>query len=78
MAYIQTVSTDEADGRLQELYAADQKGNGYVPNYTQVMSLNPEAIEGWRKLSGAVRGKLRLRTYELATFAAAMALRCRY
>jgi len=32
----------------------------------------------WRNLQNAVRAKMRLRRYELVTFAAADALRCTY
>jgi alkylhydroperoxidase/carboxymuconolactone decarboxylase family protein YurZ len=78
MTFLQTDPPEQAQGLLEELYQADGKGLGYVPNYTRVMSANPEAIQAWRALSGAIRGKLRLRTYELVTFAAALTLRCTY
>lgn len=78
MAFIKTISEDEADGLLQELYQADKKNNGYVPNYAKAFSLHPEAYDGWKKLIGAVRGNMRLRRYELVTFATAMANSCTY
>jgi alkylhydroperoxidase/carboxymuconolactone decarboxylase family protein YurZ len=78
MSLIETIDPQEASGLLGELYQADMEAHGYVPNYTQVMSANPQAIQAWRAFLGSIRGKLRLRTYELATFAAALALRCTY
>ncbi len=78
MASIQTIPPEEAAGKLQELYDDDLKSLGYVANYTQAMSLRPEVIAAWRNLIGAIRSKMRLRRYELVTFAAASALRCTY
>jgi hypothetical protein len=78
MAFIKTVPEEQAGGLLQDLYQMDKKANGYVPNFAQAFSLNPEAYDGWKKLIGAVRGKMRLRRFELVTFASAMALRCTY
>ena len=78
MAHIETVTEAGAAGKLKELYEADRQANGYVPNYAQAMSLNPDAIAAWRQLSQAIRSKMRLRRYELVTFATALALKCRY
>lgn len=78
MSYIRTVAPGEATGLLHEMYAADLESSGYVANYTQVMSLRPEVITAWRQLSGAIRKHMDFRLYELATFAAARALRSSY
>jgi uncharacterized peroxidase-related enzyme len=78
MAFIKTIAEDQAENLLQQLYQAEQKTNGYLPNYTRAFSLNPEAYDAWKKLIGAVRSKMRLRRYELVTFATAMATRCTY
>lgn len=78
MAFIKTIPEDQAENLLNDWYQADKKANGYVPNYTQVFSLNPEAYDGWKKLIGAVRSRMRLRRYELVTFATAMATECSY
>jgi len=76
--YIQTISEAEAEGKLLEIYEGDQKSMGYVPNHAKVFSLRPEVLEAWRTFQGSIRKNLRLRPYELVTFAAAMALNCRY
>jgi hypothetical protein len=78
MAFIKTISDDQADGMLKDLYQAAQKSNGYVPNYVKAFSLHPEVYEAWSKLIGAIRGKMRLRRYELVTISTAMVLSCTY
>ncbi|PWB54065.1 MAG: hypothetical protein C3F13_07170 [Anaerolineales bacterium] len=78
MAFIKTIPVDQADGLLREQYQADLGSKGYVPQYTQAFSLHPEIYDAWLKLIGTVRPKMRLRQYELVTFAAAMALGCSY
>jgi uncharacterized peroxidase-related enzyme len=78
MTFIQTVPADDATGPLQELYSDELNRLGYIANYTQAMSLRPEAILAWRQLSGTIRSKMDLRRYELVTIAAASALRCTY
>jgi hypothetical protein len=78
MAFIKTVSEEKAENLVKEWYQADAKSNGYVPNYTKAFSLHPEAYDAWKKLIGAIRSKMRMRRYELITFATAMALKCTY
>jgi uncharacterized peroxidase-related enzyme len=78
MTYIKTIPVDQADGLVYDQYKADQENKGYVPNYVQAFSIHPEIYEAWLKLIGAVRSKMRLRRYELVTFASAMALECTY
>lgn len=78
MTFIKTISEEQAEGLLQGQYQATQKNMGYVPNYMKVFSLHPEAYDAWTKLISAIRSKMRLRRYELVTFASAMALKCRY
>ena len=78
MTFIKTIPEEQAEGLLRELYQAALKNNGYLPNHTKAFSLHPEVYEAWQKLSAAVRSKMRLRRYELVTFAAAMRLECTY
>lgn len=78
MAYIQTISENEAQNLVSEQYQAAQKNTGYVPNYVKTFSLRPDVYDAWTKLIGAVRSKMRMRRYELVTFAAAMKLECTY
>ena len=78
MTFIKTISEEQAEGLVQDLYQAAQKNMGYVPNYAKAVSLHPEVYDAWTKLIGAIRSKLRLRHFELVTFASAMALKCTY
>jgi uncharacterized peroxidase-related enzyme len=74
MTFIHTVPAHAATGVLQDLYAGDVTRLGYVANYTQALSLRPEAMLAWRQLIGTIRVAMPLRRYELATIAAASAL----
>jgi hypothetical protein len=78
MTFIKEIPEDDAEGLLQEQYQAAQKSMGYVPNYIKAFSIHPDVYDAWTKLISTIRSKMRLRRYELVTFAAAMALGCRY
>lgn len=78
MTFIHTVPAEQATDKLQELYNDDLQSLGYIANYTKAMSLRPEVILAWRQLIRTIRPKMRLRRFELVTFAAAGALRCTY
>jgi uncharacterized peroxidase-related enzyme len=75
---IKPVASEEATGAVRDLYEHDLAAKGYVPNYTRLFSLRPDAYRGWRQLVAAIMGTMDLRRYELVTFAAAEALRSRY
>jgi uncharacterized peroxidase-related enzyme len=76
--YIATVSEQEAESKLREIYEGDRQNLGFVPDHARVFSLRPDVLEAWRGLQGSIRRHLRLRRYELVTLAAAQALGCRY
>jgi hypothetical protein len=78
MSFLKTISYDEAGDAVKELYDYDLENKGYIANYSRLFSLRPEVLEAWRVLQGAVRKNMRLRRFELVTFAAATALRCSY
>ena len=78
MIFIKTIPEEQAEGLVQDLYQAAQKSLGYVPNYAKALSIHPEVYDAWTKLIGAIRSKMRMRRYELVTFATAMALKCTY
>lgn len=77
MSYLQTVPIDEATGVVRELYDEDVAEDGRVANQTELFSLRPDVYKAWGDLVGTIRGNMDLRRYELATLAAARALRCR-
>lgn len=78
MGYIKSISEENAEKLVLEQYQTAQKSLGYIPNYIKAFSIQPEVYDAWTKLIGAIRSKMRLRRYELVTFAAAMALECTY
>jgi uncharacterized peroxidase-related enzyme len=78
MTFIHSISEEQAENLVREQYHTAQKSMGYVPNYIKTFSLHPEVYDAWTKLIGAIRSKMRMRRYELVTFAAAMKLECTY
>lgn len=78
MSFHKTIAEGDAQGLVKDQYEAALKGNGYVPEYVKTFSLRPEVYEAWGKLIRAIRGNMRLRRYELVTFASALALECTY
>jgi uncharacterized peroxidase-related enzyme len=60
------------------LFAGPAGSLGYVPNYTKVFALAPEAYGAWQALGAAVRAGMSELRYELVTVATARRLRSRY
>src|SRR6516165_2314640 len=78
MPYIPTISPEEAAGPVKELYDRELAGQGYVSNYTRAFSRRPEVLAGWQALKDAITSGMEPRLYELATVAAATAIRSSY
>ncbi len=78
MPYLQTVPPDEAAGGVKTMYDKDLAAQGYVANYTRAFSRRPEVLEGWLALKNAITSRMDPRLYELATVAAATAIRSSY
>ena len=78
MSYLEHVDEADATGEVAALYEAERTPAGYVPNYTKTFSARPAVYAAWQQLAGAVRGPMPLRRYEIATLAAARALRSSY
>ncbi len=78
MSFLNMIPEDQAEGLVLEQYQTAQKSTGYIPNYVKTFSMHPEVYDAWSKLIGAIRSKMRMRRYELVTFAAAMQLECTY
>jgi len=78
MAFIHGVAEDSATGLLAELFAADRASWGFLPNLATTFGTRPAAYQAWRQLNGAIRASMDPRRYELATVAAAIALRSSY
>lgn len=75
--YVHPISPDEAKGAVREMYDEDIRETGFLWNDTQLFSLNPAAYRSFQELLKVIRGTLDYRRFELATIAAARALRCR-
>jgi hypothetical protein len=78
MAFIRTVSPEDATGLLREFYEQDMQQDGYVGNTTQAFSLRPEVFAVVQGLFRAIKTNLDARRYELITLVAAARLRCTY
>jgi uncharacterized peroxidase-related enzyme len=78
MTFIQTVPEDQAAGSVAESYEDDRRTFGHVRNLTAGLSLAPEIVAAWQQLNGAIKARMDLRRYELATVAAARRLRSTY
>src|SRR5688500_10782739 len=78
MAFIRTIPPSEAEGPVREMYEQARGRLGYVPNWAQAFSLRPGVRDGWVALLKSIQSNLPVRTYELATLAAARALRSSY
>jgi uncharacterized peroxidase-related enzyme len=78
MSFIHGAAQDSATGPLAELFAADRKSWGYLPNLATTFGIRPEVYQAWRQLNGAIKASMDQRRYELVTVAAAVALRSSY
>jgi uncharacterized peroxidase-related enzyme len=78
MSYLETVGEASAEGDVAVIYARDIERMGYLPNYSRLFSLHPQAYEAWRGLIGAIARPMDERRYELATVGAAGRLRSTY
>ncbi|GAB4534262.1 MAG: hypothetical protein Fur0018_24080 [Anaerolineales bacterium] len=78
MPHIHTIPPEEAEGDLSALYEKYQKSLGYVPGFVSAFSLRPEAYAAWDAFIKALRGRMRMRQYELVVIAAVRAIDCVY
>lgn len=76
--FIRTIAPSDAGGPVAEMYEQVRARFGYVPNWAQALSLRPDVRDGWTALLKAIQSNLAQREYELATLAAARALRSSY
>jgi uncharacterized peroxidase-related enzyme len=78
MAFIRTIPPADADGPVRDMYEQARGRFGYVPNWATAFSLRPGVMDGWTGLLRSIQSNLPVRSYELATLAAARALRSSY
>jgi uncharacterized peroxidase-related enzyme len=73
--FIDVVTEEAATGPAAEYYAQQREGWGFLPDYVYAFGARPDVAAAWGTLSAAVRAGMDRRRYELATLAAARALR---
>jgi uncharacterized peroxidase-related enzyme len=78
MAFIPTVSDDEAQGAAAEMFEKAREVHGFVPNWVRLFATRPDVHGGWEQILIAVREGMDRRRYELATLAAARRLGSSY
>jgi uncharacterized peroxidase-related enzyme len=76
--FIDAVTEDAATGALAEYYQQQRAAWGFLPNYAAAFSTRPEVAQAWNALNIAIRNGMDRRRFELATIAAARALRSTY
>jgi len=67
-----------AEGEVADWYEQQRASWGYLPNYAPAFATRPDVAAAWNQLNGAIRGGMDRRRYEVATIAAARALRSTY
>src|SRR6187549_3841375 len=78
LAFIRTIDPSQAEGPAREMYQQVERALGHVPNWARPFSLRPGVRDGWVALLSAIKSNLPLRTFELATLAAARGVRSSY
>ena len=76
--FIETVPEDAATGELAEYYRKQREAWGFLPNYAGAFSTRPDVARAWNQLNVTVRDGMDRRRFEVATIAAARALRSTY
>lgn len=76
--FIAPVPEDAAEGPLAEFYDQQRAAWGFLPDYAGAFSTRPGVGHAWAALNMSIRGGMDRRTYEIATIAAARALRNTY
>jgi uncharacterized peroxidase-related enzyme len=78
MTFIRTIPPSDAHGPVREMYQGVERRFGSIPNWARAFSLRPGVMDGWTALLKSIQSNLSVRSYELATVAAARALRSSY
>ena len=76
--FITPVSEDDAAGDLAEYYRTQRAAWGFLPNYAAAFSTRPDVAQAWNALNATIRDGMNRRRFEIATIAAARALRSTY
>lgn len=77
-AFVSTIPESAATGPVADYYQQQREAWGFLPNYAVLFSHHPDVAQAWNALQGVLRGAVDRRLFELATVAAARALRSTY
>lgn len=76
--FIEGVAEDAATGPVADYYEQQRGQWGFLPNYAYAFSTRPNVAAAWNELNKTVRENMDRRRFEIATIAAARALRSTY
>lgn len=76
--FVTPVAEDDATGDLAEYYQRQRRSWGFLPDYAGAFSTRPDVASAWDRMNAAVRDGMDRRRFEIATIAAARALRSTY
>lgn len=76
--FIQSTTTEQDEPRLAAVYGAATAQFGFLPNWAVALGGRPAVLAAWQQLNVTIRDGMDRRRYELATIAAAQALRSTY
>lgn len=76
--FIQSTATEQDEPRLAAVYGAATAQFGFLPNWAVALAGRPAVLAAWQQLNVTIRDGMDRRRYELATIAAAQALRSTY
>jgi len=73
VAFLRTISEDDATGEVAEIYRRQREASGYVPESTRVLTTRPEVLVAYTRFVEAIRGgfSLPMRDWKLITLVAA-------
>jgi uncharacterized peroxidase-related enzyme len=76
--FIDAVPEAAASGPLAAYYEQQRAAWGFLPNYASAFASRPDVAQAWHVLNLAIRNGMDRRRFEIATIAAARALRSTY
>jgi uncharacterized peroxidase-related enzyme len=76
--FVTPVAEDAAQGDLAEYYQRQRRSWGFLPDYAGAFSTRPDVASAWDRMNAAVRDGMDRRRFEIATIAAARAMRSTY
>jgi uncharacterized peroxidase-related enzyme len=76
--FIDAVSEQNATGAVADYYGQLRAQWGFLPNYSAAFSTRPDVAQAWNRLNITIREGMERRRFEIATMAAARALRSTY